>query len=152
MSWITITEEQVAGRMTASEFNAYTNKYLRPGQASPLPEIITSITKKVRGYVAGNSDNVMQAGDTIPDELLDSALDLCRHKLSLRLSLPKEFTDTIKEAKDDAIKELRLASSGDFFVASAAAGSEAADQPQGSIEWSVGSGHEPTSIEMDGLI
>lgn len=139
--------------MTAAEFNAYTSKYLRPGEPSPLPEIISSITKKVRGYVAGHPSNILQEGDTIPDELLDSALDLCRHKLANRLSLPKDFRESIKEAKDDAISELKLVSSGKFFVASAQKGEEAASQPEGpNIELVEPDGHEPTSTEMDGLI
>lgn len=152
MSWITITADQVAGRMTAAEYNAFANMYLAPGKTSPLPEIISSVTARVRGYVAGNSSNTLQAGNTIPPELLDAALAIAVYRLVTRCPLKKEFTETRKDANDEAIAELVRVSQGKFHVASAALGQEAADQPQGSIEDFLGQGHNPSVAEMDGLI
>ena len=97
MPWITITEAQVADRMTAAEYSAYTGKYLRPGASSPLPSIITDVTARVRGYVAANTSNRLQSGATIPEELRSAALALIVADLCSRL--PAKLPTTAKMPK-----------------------------------------------------
>jgi hypothetical protein len=150
MSWTTLTEQDIADRLSAAEYTAFTSKFLRPGATSPLPGIIAGVVQEVRGYAAGNSSNALQDGSTIPPELTEAAIALCVYRLTTRL--PVKQTDARKEAKDDALKLLDRVASGRFFISDADSEDLADSQPGGGVERVEPDGHTPSSDDLNGLV
>lgn len=75
MSWITITEDNLLTRISGAELDSLRDAVLAVGQADPIAEIISTVTKEVRGYVAACARNSLGAAGTVPEELLGAALD-----------------------------------------------------------------------------
>jgi hypothetical protein len=112
MSWITITVADIAPRLSDDELTALHRATDTTGEPDPLPVIIAQVIPKVRRAVAAGG-GTLGAGATIPDELLDSAIAIIRHRLLNGLpgaliteDRRKEYADAIAEldaiAKDAA--------------------------------------------------
>jgi hypothetical protein len=102
MSWITLTEAGVQTKLSGAELVALKTAALAVGQTNPLPEVLTLVTREVRGYVAANSKNVLGAEGTIPDELESAALNRIRYELATRLPVASLLTQARTDANTAA--------------------------------------------------
>lgn len=129
MSWQPITEADVVTKLSGPEIAAMKTAALKAGQVNPLPGIITQIVGEVRGYVAGCDANVLGAGETIPSELLGTAISRIRFELATRLPVPGLLTEDRRKANDNAITLLRDVARCTFKIVGPVTAS--ADQPGG---------------------
>jgi len=105
MAWILITIDRVKAQLAGAELDALQTSALADGQSDPLPEIIGHVVQMVRGYVAAHPENVLGAGDTIPDELAGAALALIRRSAASRLP-GSPFDSEIRAAEARAAERL----------------------------------------------
>jgi hypothetical protein len=76
MAWIVISESDLLTRISGAELSALRAAALADNQPDPIPDTIDQVVKEVRYFVAGNPANTLNpAGNTIPDVLLNAALD-----------------------------------------------------------------------------
>lgn len=116
MSWITLTEAGVQTKLAGAELAALKTAALAVGQTNPLPEVISQITREVRGYVAACARNVLGTEGTIPDELELAALNRIRYELATRLPVASLLTDARKDANRAATEQLKEVAAGRFLL------------------------------------
>jgi hypothetical protein len=116
MSWITITEADVITKLSGPELAAMQSAALQALQVAPLPQIITDVTKEIRGYVGGCAKNTLGTGATIPDELLGTAISRIRFELATRLPVASLLTEDRRTANTNAIALLRDVARCDFAI------------------------------------
>lgn len=115
MSWITLTADNIRGRLAKDELDNY---LIAGDQADEgvdaIAEIILQVTAMVRGKVASNRDNLakMGAAGTIPDECLFAACTIARDALIGSLPLPDSSTEVRKEELRKAYTFLDSVASG----------------------------------------
>lgn len=115
MAWITPSSADLEDRMAGAEVTALRTAALATGQSDPVPDLILSVTREVRGYVSAGGFQV-GTGNTIPDELLDAACAILRHRASTRLPGSGMLdVDRIREF-DAANTLLREVAAGRFVV------------------------------------
>lgn len=107
MSWQTVTESDVITKLSGPEIAAMKTAALQAAQTNPLPEIITQVIREVRGYVGGCASNTLGDGETIPDELLGTAINRIRYELATRLPVPSLLTQARIDANNQALTLLR---------------------------------------------
>jgi len=134
MSWITLSTDAVKSSLSGVEINALST-YLAPGQADPMPDVITRTTSEVRGYVAAHYGAQVGEGGTIPEELESAAISLARWRLLGRLAAGKAaqvlMTDSRRKEYEDAVQQLRDVATGKFAVSVPALPSADQPRPQG---------------------
>lgn len=116
MSWITLTEAGVQTKLAGAELAALKTAALASGQTNPLPEVITQVTREVRGYVAACSRNTLGTEGTIPDELELAALNRIRYELATRLPVASLLTDARKDANRAATEQLKEVAACRFLI------------------------------------
>lgn len=116
MAWITITEAHLLTRLSGPEKAALNSAALQALQTAPLPEIISQVTREVRGYVGACTRNTLGAGETIPDELLGIAIDRIRFDLAGRLPVSSLLTEDRRTANANALSTLRDVAACRFAV------------------------------------
>lgn len=114
MSWIVLTETDVASKLAAAELAAYRNVQ---AEADTLPATIASVTSEVRGYVSAYAGILLGPDGTIPEELRDAASMLTAYRLILRL--PVRISTERQTSYDQALTLLRDCAAGRFRVVSA---------------------------------
>jgi hypothetical protein len=116
MSWITISEPDVITKLSGPEIAAMKSAALQALQGNPLPEIITQVVLEIRGYVAACERNTLGAGETIPNELLGTAISRIRFELATRLPVASLLTEDRRTANANALQRLRDVAKCDFLV------------------------------------
>lgn len=116
MAWITITEDDVITKLSGPEKAAMNSAALQTLQTAPLPEIIGQVTREIRGYVAACARNTLGDGQTIPDELLGTAISRIRFELATRLPVTSLVTEDRRRANESAITLLRDVARCDFAI------------------------------------
>lgn len=119
MSWTTLTQDDIARRLTSAEMAAVTTSATATGQTPGeiLSGAIASTTREVRGYVAAYSANVLGPEGTLPDELEGAALALLRRYLYTRLPGTSRLMDEARRKEtDDALAQLRDVAAGRFRI------------------------------------
>lgn len=154
MAWISLTEDDVARRLTAAELTALKTAAKASGQDGDeiLEEAITDVLKRVRGYVAACQRNILGDGETIPDELRASALALIRDFLFTRLPGMRGLNDEIRQKETDrALAELRDVAACKFLIVQPE--TESSDQAAGSgVELVDSRDREATRAKTSGLL
>lgn len=109
MSWITITSAHIAPRLSDDELVALRRATDTTGEPDPLVTIIAAVVPKIRRALS-QGGCTLGAGATIPDELLDTAVTIVRHRLLngipggvITEDRRKEYADAIAEL--DAISK-----------------------------------------------
>lgn len=120
--WRIITEEDVLDAMSEPEMTAYRTVALKPGQADPLLRKTTKAVNMARGYIMGNKVNKLAEGETLPEGMIESVVDIIRYSLQSRL--PTTIKEERKDAKKDAILYLKDISRGTVAI----------EQPEGIAE------------------
>jgi hypothetical protein len=117
MAWRALTTVDVQTGLSAQEIQAVTTYALAPGQTDPTPSVIASTMNQVRGYVAAKFGGTpIGAEGTIPDELVDSAIDIAVWKLVLRFPGKLMANDARKTKYETALAQLKDVARGLFIV------------------------------------
>lgn len=117
MSWRAITEADVLTQISGDELTAIRAAALGTGQADPVAPTMLQVTRQVRGYVAGNPANGLEAGDTVPDELIRAAVALIVVELMPRAGgLMIDQGDARRSAARDALAILRDVAAGRMVI------------------------------------
>jgi len=154
MAWITLSEEDVQGRLAGAELTALKSSALATGKtaAEVIAQALEDVSKKVRGYVAACRNNTLGDGTSIPDELKDAALALVVDFLFTRLPAMKSLYDEARQNRAKvAMSELRDAAACKIAIVPPA--TEAEDQAAGPAVELVNSGTRvATRSKMKGLL
>lgn len=113
-NWRAVTEADVSTRLSGRELVAYRNAALGPAEVDPIANLIETVTNKVRGYIAGNPDNVLGPVGTLPETQIDTALALLVVRVMSRCY--GEVLDPSGQRKSDADSAealLKLIAAGD---------------------------------------
>ena len=107
MSWITLTSEDVARRLSAAEFTSLKTAAKAAGQNGDeiLAEAIADVVTHVRGRVAACAKNILGEAGTVPDELKGATLALIRNYLFTRLPAMKALNDEIRQKETEQARE-----------------------------------------------
>lgn len=133
MPWITVTEDHLLEALAALEVASLRDLQRAPGQADPVPEILTRTCAEVQGYV-GTRYAVGQPG-TVPDQLLSSTIAIARWRLLGRLPVKTLATDNRRKEYEDAIAQLRDVAAGRFALTVADDPGEEQPGPTGGAAW-----------------
>lgn len=118
MAWRSITERDMLTRISSGELQSIRSR----AEAEDIGDIIAlsqaNVSAKIRGFVAGNSSNVIDgAPGTIPENLIDIAVALLVVDLYSRSGgIVIDINDTRIKASDAAERTLRDVASGAFAV------------------------------------
>ena len=124
MAWVTITDEDVTSRMMMNEMDAVR---LQHG-LDPLENLILGVVNEIRGRVSG-AGFALGSGDTVPDELLDVACVLVRHRVLTSMPTDDLITEARTQEAERADRILKLLSDGKFKIsAPATESSESEDE------------------------
>ena len=63
-------------RLSGKELVAFRNSGYGPGESDPVSALLSSVTDKVRGAVAGNPRNILGPDGQVPKVLIDTALSI----------------------------------------------------------------------------
>ena|SRR6266446_629678 len=150
MPWTTLTSNDVVNALNNAEANAYRTVGLAPGQADPLPAIITYVTEEVRSYIRARH-RVGASG--LPQAFFPAALALISYRLAERVS--PALADKKKPAYQDAIAFLQKVADGEIGVEDPPADStDTANAPQPRIVDLGSTGPRPLNFDpnnADGL-
>lgn len=118
MAWITLTEDHVTGSaaLTKPELAIARTLLLPDGVTDTLSDVMTSVTREVRGYVAAHKPNPLGEAGTIPDELERAALSRIVCELATRIPGKLLLTEQRASANDAAVKLLEQTARGLFAI------------------------------------
>lgn len=126
VSWITLTVAQLDTAKAAALVDALQSAALGVGQADPLPEIITSVTARIRMEIAAGGRTVLDAdASKLPPSLKSLGLRMVLREGQSRLNaagaLP--LADDEKEEWRQDVRFLERIAKGEITV-------EASDNPE----------------------
>ena len=75
-NWRALTQSDLMTRLSGKELVAFRNAGFGPGETDPVSTLLTAVTDKVRGAVAGNPQNVLGPEGQLPKVLIDAALSI----------------------------------------------------------------------------
>lgn len=118
MSWRQLTEADILSKMSSAELEAFREAAVSSDQEDPITAAIANVTGLVRGYVASNSDNNLDAtADTVPVRLIPSAVDILVVDIPARAAGTQiDPEDARAKAKSQAIKLLEQVAAGKFSI------------------------------------
>lgn len=137
MSWITLTPVHITEALSDAELDALRTIQLAPGQEDPIPKAIFRTCKQVNGYVAAQAGHPVGQDNTVPEELLTSAISIARWRVIGRLPVKLFATEVRRKEYEDALAELKDVAKGDFAISFPA--DPAAEQPRPPASGSWGS-------------
>jgi hypothetical protein len=118
MAWRSITEKDLLTRISAGELQSIRTRAEAEDMGDIIAQSVTNVTEKIRGFVAGNSSNAIDAApDTIPSNLIDAAVAILVVDIYSRSGgILVDINETRTKASDSAERTLREAASGSFAV------------------------------------
>lgn len=129
MAWVTLTEALLSHHMSGPELTAFKTAALKSGQADPVAAMLAEVATLVRGYV-GAAGIALGTAPTVPDELQNAALDVCRWKVLTRLpGVSMLQDDARKSAYEEALKLFRDVQAGKFSIVPALTEAPEEEQP-----------------------
>lgn len=114
MSWITLTESNLATYQAGKLVDAMKTKARAEGQENPLPDAVRIVVAKIRGAIKAGGYSCDRDAGKIPAELERDALALIVAVAKPRLTL--ELKDDEKTANLKALELLDKIAAGDFDV------------------------------------
>jgi hypothetical protein len=124
--WRIITESDLLTQISGTELEALRGVVLADGQADPVQPSIDAITAKVRGFVAGNVNNDLDADPAkIPDRLIDAAVSLIIIQIMNRAGGTMiDPNGSRQKSADEANRLFRDVSAGKFSITDPVTGTE----------------------------
>lgn len=108
MSWITLTEADALTVVNAKLLAAARTKALADGQADPLTDTIQQVVDRVRGAVGASGRYVLGTGETIPQKLKSTALDILAVRMLSRLDIePEKGKLLLYDSAEAVLKDVR---------------------------------------------
>lgn len=117
MAWITLTRDDLKGRLTKPELDRLPSAARAQGISSEeiLNNAVSAVVREIRGYVAVR--NPLGVAGTIPDELENAAMPLMRRAIFGRIPGLEELYDKVRqEETKDAILLLGRVADGRFAI------------------------------------
>ena len=114
MSWITLTESNLATYQAGKLVDAMKTKARAEGQENPLPDAVRIVVAKIRGAIKAGGYSCDADAGKIPAELERDALALIVAVAKPRLTL--ELKDDEKTANLKALELLDKIAAGDFDI------------------------------------
>lgn len=102
MAWRALTADDVLAVLNNTEANAYRTKLLASGQADPITGLIEQVTREIRASIRSCRENTLSDDDDqIPEDAIDVACILVRHKLQNRytIAITEDRREEWREAK-----------------------------------------------------
>lgn len=116
MAWRALVLADVQTGLSAQELTGIQTYALQNGQPDPTPAAIAAAMDEVRGYIAASRTIALGAEQTIPDKLVDTAIDLVVWKLVTRFPTKLMATDARRQRYNDAISRLKDVASNKFRI------------------------------------
>jgi hypothetical protein len=126
MSWRIITESDLLKQISGVELEALRGVVLADGQIDPVQPAIDDVTAEVRGYVAGNVKNDLDAdASKIPDRLIGAAVAKIIIQIMTRAGGTMIDPEGARaKAADKADTLLGKVARGEFSIADPVSGNE----------------------------
>lgn len=86
MAWVTLTEDDARGALSAPELAAYQAAALGGGQ-DPLADITATAVHEARAHIADCAKNQLAEGLTVPERIVHHILAIIRFRMITRLDL-----------------------------------------------------------------
>lgn len=131
MSWISLTERNVAKYQAGGMVEAYKSAALSDDTLEPLAEVIAGTVNLVRGYIKTGGYSVDRDGSKIPSELETAALAIIVATIKPRIM--QELSSTESANLSDARQLLRDIAAKKFDVSTP-------DEPESASETTQSSG------------
>jgi hypothetical protein len=116
MAWRALTEADLLTGITGAELAVARAVVLKAGQPDPVAPSIQSVTDRIRGSIIGSVNIVLGPEGTIPDKLIEAAIDMVVWRLVKRIPGETLATKTRKEANSDAQELLKLVAANKFRI------------------------------------
>lgn len=124
--WKSITESDLLKQISGAELEAMRGVVLGDGQDDPVQPSIDDVTAEVRGYIAANSKNDLDAdASKIPDRLIAASVSLIIIQIMTRAGGTMIDPEGARQKRaDEARRLLRDVASGSFSIADPVTGTE----------------------------
>jgi hypothetical protein len=131
MSWRIINEPDILNQLSGAELESLRSAALGMGQADPVQPSIDDVTAEVRGYIAANSKNELDADpDKLPDRLIAAAVSLTIIQIMTRAAGTMIDPQGARQKRaDEARRLLRDVASGNFSITDPLSGKESNEMP-----------------------
>jgi hypothetical protein len=124
--WRAITEADLLTQISGKELAAMRRVVLADSQEDPVQPSIDQITAEVRGYIAANSANKLDADlNTVPPRLIGSAVSLIIVQVMARAGGTMIDPESARSKRaDEARRMLRDVAAGNFSISDPVHGTE----------------------------
>jgi phage gp36-like protein len=114
--WLKPTVADIETRLVSAELSAVRALAQKADKPDPLPSIILNTVREMRGYIGACERNKLGPADTVPEQLLGTALAIIRFRLLNYIPTDVLETDPRRREYDTAIALLRSVAACDFSV------------------------------------
>lgn len=116
MAWRALVLADIQTGLSAQELKGVQSYALDNGQPDPTGPVIAASMDQVRGYIAASTPNVLGQEGTIPDKLIDCAIDIAVWRLVTRFPTKQLSTPAREKRFGDAIALLKDVARGLFKI------------------------------------
>jgi hypothetical protein len=131
MSWRILKEKDLLNQISGAELEALRSAVLAMGQSDPVQPSIDDVTAEVRGYIAANSKNELDADPAkLPDRLIAASGSLIIIQIMTRAAGTMIDPDGARQKRaDEARRLLRDVAAGNFSITDPLSGKESNEMP-----------------------
>lgn len=145
--WRTVDANDLAATLSLDEIEAYRRSFPR-GAGDPVARLLSRTTAMVRGYVASNGKVAMGPSGTLPESLVNAAMDYATADVLKRMDTP--MNDDRKRARQRAEELFEKVAKGEYTPESEGA-DEAAATGGPAIEVVITSRERVSGEKLEGL-
>lgn len=147
MAWRTVDARDLAATLSQTEIDTYRRSF-PPGGGDPVSRLLSRTAAMVRGYVASNGKVAMGPSGTLPESLINAAMDYAAADVLKRMPTP--LNEDRRKARQRAEELFEKVAKGDFTPENA--GAEEAAATGGPAIEVVATGRERVSgAKLEGL-
>lgn len=145
--WRTVDAKDLAATLSQSEIDAYRRSF-PTGGGDPVTRLLSRTAAMVRGYVASNGKVAMGPAETLPESLINAAMDYAAADVLKRMPTP--LNEDRRRARQRAEELFEKVANGDYTPESANA-DEAAATGGPAIEVIVTGRERVSGAKLEGL-
>lgn len=116
MAWRALVLADIQTGLSSQELTGIQTYALAQSQPDPTTAVIAASMDQVRGYIAASTPNILGAEGTIPDKLIDCAIDIAVWRLVTRFPTKQLSTPAREKRFGDAIALLKDVARGLFKI------------------------------------